>query len=75
MESQKYPLEYENKNLKGTFIHGIFDNDEFRTSYFKSICHDYEGFSFKEYKKSKVDEFVNKMKSKLDVKRILKSVL
>ncbi|WP_404319061.1 cobyric acid synthase [Malaciobacter canalis] len=73
--SKKYPLEYENKNLKGTFIHGVFDNDEFRTNFFKSICHDYEGFSFKEYKKSKVDEFVNKMKSKLDVKRILKSVL
>lgn len=73
--SKKYPLEYENEKLKGTFIHGIFDNDEFRTDYFKSICDEYKGFIFKSYKESKVDEFVNKMKSQLDVKRILNSVL
>ncbi|WP_309109266.1 cobyric acid synthase [Arcobacter sp. CECT 8986] len=73
--SKKYPLEYEAGQLKGTFVHGIFDNDDFRTDYFKSICNEYKGFNFKSYKESKVDEFVNKMKSQLDVKRILSSVL
>ncbi len=73
--SKKYPLMYEKNKLKGTFIHGIFDNDNFRTTYFNSINKEYKGFNFKEYKEEKINEFINKMKSKLDVKRIISSVL
>ncbi|MGA1940507.1 cobyric acid synthase [Arcobacter sp. YIC-310] len=71
----KYPLSYESNKFKGTFVHGIFDNDEFRTSYFKAINKDYIGYSFKEYKKNTVDTFIDEMRSRLDVKRIEQSVL
>jgi len=71
----KYPLSYEADKFKGTFVHGLFDNDEFRTKYFKSIKSDYVGYSFKEYKKTTIDNFIDEMKSRLDVNRIEQSVL
>jgi len=70
-----YPLSYEKKNFKGTFVHGIFDSDEFRTKYLKSINSEYKGYDFNEYKKNSIDTFVEQMKSKLDVQRILDNVL
>ena len=65
--SKKYPLYYdgseeENKknnhqNIKGTFVHGFF-NDE----------------KFKLHKEKTMSKFINDMKDRLDVKRILNSV-
>jgi adenosylcobyric acid synthase len=55
--SRKYPLYYENKNIKGTFVHGLFDDEK-----------------FKAYKRETIDNFINQMRKKLDVERIIKSV-
>ncbi|QKF78744.1 cobyric acid synthase [Arcobacter defluvii] len=71
---QKYPLSYEKKNFKGTFVHKIFDNDEFRTKYFKSIKSDYIGFDFALYKKQTVDSFISTLKEKIDVEYLVKSI-
>ncbi len=71
---QKYPLSFEKKNFKGTFVHKIFDNDEFRTNYFKSIKSDYIGFDFKEYKKKTVDNFIGSLKEKIDIDYLIKSI-
>ena len=73
--SEKYPLSYECKKFKGTFVHGIFDSDEFRTSYFESINSSYIGYKFEEYKRNSINTFVKTMKDKLDVQRILDDVL
>ena len=35
--SEKYPLYYEKNNIKGTFVHGIFDDDKFKKLKKKSI--------------------------------------
>jgi adenosylcobyric acid synthase len=72
--SLKYPLYCEKENFKGTFVHGIFDNNDFRTNYFKSIKNDYVGFDFQAYKKNKIDTFIDEMRSRLDVNHILKSI-
>jgi adenosylcobyric acid synthase len=72
--SKLYPLSFEKENFKGTFVHQIFDNNEFRTKYFKSIKSDYIGFDFQEYKKKTVDNFISTLKSKLDVEYIIKSI-
>ena len=72
--SKKHQLFYENKNIKGSFIHGIFDNDNFTNAYFKSLNKNYENFNFKQYKKETINSFVNEIKETLDVKRILDSV-
>ena len=71
---EKYPLSFEKENFKGTFVHGIFDNNEFRTKYFKSIKSDYHGFDFQEYKKQTIDNFISTLKAKLDVEHILKNI-
>jgi adenosylcobyric acid synthase len=70
----KYPLSFEKENFKGTFVHQIFDNNAFRTHYFKSINPNYVGFDFQEYKKHTVDNFIDVLKAKLDVNYLLKSI-
>jgi len=55
--SKKYPLYYEKENIKGTFVHGLF-NDE----------------KFKLYKKQKLKEFIETMKNKLDINKIINEV-
>jgi adenosylcobyric acid synthase len=56
--SEKYPLYYEKNNIKGTFVHGLFDDE-----------------AFKKHKKEIISNFVQTMKSKLDIQRILNNVL
>ena len=56
--SKKYPLYYHRDNVRGTFVHGLFDDKIFET-----------------YKQTTIDAFVETMKSKLDVKKILNRVL
>ena len=56
--SQKYPLSFEKGNIRGTFVHGLFEDE-----------------AFEEYKQRAVNEFIEKMKSHLDVERILDSIL
>jgi len=55
--SKKYPLYYEKENVKGTFVHGVFDDEKFET-----------------YKRKTINAFVETMREKLDVERILNSV-
>ncbi len=72
--SKKYPISYETDNLKGTFIHAIFDNDNIRTKLFKAINNDYKEFDFKAYKKDTIDSFILNMKERLAVNKILENI-
>jgi len=56
--SEKYPLYYFEGNIKGTFIHGLFENEE-----------------FKAYKKRTIDTFIATMKARLDVDKIVSSIV
>jgi len=56
--SKKYPLFFEKNNIKGTFVHGIFDDEKFKT-----------------YKKKTIDNFVQTMKEKLDMNKIISSII
>ena len=55
--SEKYPLFYEKENIKGTFVHGLFDDEKFEI-----------------YKRKTINTFVETMRAKIDIKRILQSV-
>ncbi|RXJ53772.1 cobyric acid synthase [Candidatus Marinarcus aquaticus] len=72
---QKYGLVYESKQINATFVHGLFDNNAFRTAFFKRIDATYEGFDFQEYKQRRIESFVQRMKQHLNIQRIEQSVL
>jgi len=55
--SEKYPLYYEKEHIKGTFVHGLFNDAK-----------------FERYKKQEIKAFVETMKERLDVKRLMNSV-
>jgi adenosylcobyric acid synthase len=55
--SKKYPLYYKEGDIKGTFVHGLFDDEHFEA-----------------YKCKTIDSFVETMKSKLDVDKIIENL-
>ncbi len=62
------------KNLYGTFVHGLFDNDEFRYRLFCHIDKNYKGYNFKEYKSKAIKEFVSHIDKYIDVDYIVKAL-
>lgn len=72
--SKKYPLSFEKENIRGSFVHGIFDSDSFRKKIFREIDKKYRGFDFGKYKKDTINSFTKEMKSRLDIKRVLKEI-
>jgi len=73
-KSAKYPLYYENKNIKGTFVHAIFDNDNLRDKIFKKIDKRYKSFNFETHKQEAISDFILELKKKLNVEKIKKSL-
>ena len=64
-------MSFEKDGLKGAFVHGVFDNNAFRTTLLKAINPSYNGFDFQEYKTQTVTHFISTMKEKLDVQKIV----
>jgi adenosylcobyric acid synthase len=65
--SDAYPIFYEDKNIFGTFVHGIFDNDSFRRYIFS---HPYKGYNYKDKREKILQEFISAMGENLDMKRV-----
>jgi adenosylcobyric acid synthase len=55
------------KNLYATFIHGLFDNDEFRYNIFNEINPDYQGYNFKEFKDKSIKDFAEFIALHVDI--------
>jgi adenosylcobyric acid synthase len=62
------------KNLYGTFIHGLFDNDEFRYRLFSSIDKNYKGYNFKKYKAKAIKKFAQHIDKYIDMDTIKKAI-
>lgn len=73
-QSTKYPLFYEKENIKGTFIHAVFDNDNLRNKLFKTINPSYKEFNFKEFKKQTIDDFITCHKKRLNIEKIMEEI-
>ena len=72
--SKKFPLYAKIENKQGSFVHAIFDNDNFRNYIFKNINKNYKGFKYQKYKKDTIQEFVQDMGSYINIKKIIKGI-
>ena len=59
------------KNLYGTFIHGIFENDNFREMIFKEINPAYQSYDFQKIKQKTIENFAQHVKDHIDIERII----
>jgi len=55
------------KNLYGTFVHGVFDNDKIRYKIFSQIDPNYQGYNFKNYKRKSIKEFTKHIDNSIDI--------
>ena len=62
------------KNLYGTFIHGIFDNDALRYKLFSQLHPHYKGYNFQTYKTHAIDVFANHIATHIDVDYIIEQL-
>ncbi len=69
--AKKYEF-FKKDNIYGSFLHGIFENDEFRTNLFKSMNANYINFNYQNYKDNSIDKFVEKIRNSLDLNKIIK---
>jgi adenosylcobyric acid synthase len=66
-----YPLYYQSERVCGTHVHGIFDNNAFRTAYFKKVNPLYQGFDFTQYRENAINNFTNMVRDNLDLSALL----
>jgi len=67
------------ENVIGTYLHGIFDEDDFRTAFVRLLCDragvDYEPaerISYEEYREMQYDRLADILRESLDMERIYK---
>ena len=62
------------KNIYGTFVHGIFDNDAFRFKVFNTIIPNYKGYDFQKFKQNAIAEFAEHINVHVDIDYIQKAL-
>ena len=62
------------EKLYATFIHGLFDNDNFRALLFRELDESYEGYCFLERKKEEIESFTNEIDTQIDMDQIVQSL-
>ena len=67
----KYPLFYQSGRYTGTHVHGVFDDDAFRSDYFKSINPQYQGYDYANYRETQIQGFIDMVANNLDTGAIL----
>ena len=52
-------------------VHGVFDNNEFRTDYFKAIHADYQGYDYAAYRDEQIQGFADMVADNVDIDAII----
>jgi len=63
---------YEKKYIKGTFLHAVFENDNFRTKLLKQLNKNYKGYSFQKFKKQTINNYIDEMSKYIDINKVVK---
>ena len=67
----RYPLYYQSQQICGTHVHGLFDDDDFRSSYFKAINPAYKGYGYKDYRETEIQQFADRVGEAIDIRVLL----
>jgi adenosylcobyric acid synthase len=67
-------LYYQREHVAGTHVHGVFDDDSFRTEYFKAINPGYIGYCYPQHRDKQIQGFANMVKKHVDITRILNAL-
>lgn len=67
----RYPLYYQSPQVSGTHVHGVFDDDAFRTAYFKAINTGYQGYAYREYREAEIQRFADMVGECIDISVLL----
>jgi len=70
----KYPLYYQNENIAGTHVHGVFDDDSFRNGYFKAVNPQYRGYQYSQYRDKEIQGFADMAAENLDIDAVLRAL-
>ncbi|MDO9270595.1 MAG: cobyric acid synthase [Methylobacter sp.] len=70
----KYPLYYQSDLFCGTHVHGVFDDDAFRTDYFNAINPQYQGYVYLHYREAEIQDFADMVAENLDIAAILQAL-
>ncbi len=70
----KYPLYYQQGRIAGTHVHGVFDNDRFRTDYFKAINYAYQGYDYATYRDAQIQGFADMVADNVDMDAIMRAL-
>ncbi|MDD5463197.1 MAG: cobyric acid synthase [Methylococcales bacterium] len=70
----KYPLYYQGGRVAGTHVHGVFDDEVFRSDYFKAINPQYQGYDYGVYREAQIRSFTNMVSENLDTAAILQAL-
>ncbi len=73
-QSAKYPLFFEGEGLFGTHLHGIFDNDEWRTEFIRRLDPSYDGFEYVKEKQRELNALANAVKQSIDIGKIIEAL-
>lgn len=73
-QSARYPLFFEADGLFGTHLHGIFDNDGWRTAFLKRFDPAYEGYEFEAAKQREFERLAGSVKAHIAVEQIIKAL-
>jgi adenosylcobyric acid synthase len=70
----KYPLYYQQGRIAGTHVHAIFDNDRFRSDYFKAMNPHYQGYNYTVYRDQQIQSFADMVADNVDMDAIMRAL-
>ncbi|HOI83002.1 MAG TPA: cobyric acid synthase [Campylobacterales bacterium] len=73
-QSAKYPLFFESEKLFGTHLHGIFDNDAWRTAFIRRFDPSYEGYEYARQRQKQIDALAHGVKQSVDIPKIIEAL-
>jgi len=62
------------ERLYGTFVHGLFDNDDLRYKIFSTIDERYKGYNFKEFKAKSIKDFAGHIEGHIDMDYVVEAL-